>query len=474
MSPVRGRLGRLAILVILTGCAPVPAPPPPMLAPADLDLHMAAPPVAQRQDWWRGFKDPALNHLIENALGRAPNLALARARLDRAQAALAATQSADLPNLSLGAGFDRERETKTGLLPPPIGGKTINNAVASLSLGYDLDLWGRRADLIAASHQQVIAEQANMAAARLYLAASIAQAYYAVATDRARLDYARETEARRRELHEVSEARLAAGKDPLSASLDARAQRRNAKAGVSAAEAALALDQDQLAALCGIARSALPDIPAALHPEIEVPLDALGIDLLSRRPEIAASRALVEAEARNVDAARAAFLPDISLSALGGQSTIELGQFTKPGSTVWSFGPALHLPIFDGGLLRAELGVARADLDAAIAGYNQSLLDAIRETADAYAAHASLSEQLDAARKALADIERQHDQTKAREEAGLADKAALLSADLALLSQRLQVAELEGRRAAALIALEKALGGGVSSPPVTDETMRIP
>jgi outer membrane protein TolC len=205
-------------------------------------------------------------------------------------------------------------------------------------------------------------------------------------------------------------------------------------------------------------------LPGHKLPEEPVMPSVLSIDLLARRPEVEANRRGVVAAADQVDVARAGFYPDIGITALAGQSTLQLGQFLSPGSRIWNVGPALHLPLFEGGRLHATLGVAQAELDQAIAAYNQSVIDAVQQAATAFAQWAGADRQVRQAEAALEQARRLAALQRGRLDGGLADRSASLQAELAVLSGEEVLLDLRGRRLAYNIALQVALGGGYRAP----------
>jgi NodT family efflux transporter outer membrane factor (OMF) lipoprotein len=216
-----------------------------------------------------------------------------------------------------------------------------------------------------------------------------------------------------------------------------------------------------LAELSGQGPQALADAAPALAP-LRTPAlpGALGADLLGRRADLVAQRWRVEAALRDVDLQRTRFYPDVDLVGFVGLSALGLDQLLNLGSRTWGAGPALRLPVFEGGRLRAQLAGRQAEADAAIEGWNTTLLRALREAADAVAVlqalpgqHAAQA-QAEAAARATLDIARQ------RRQAGLAPALPVLQAEHALLMLQRTHADLKARHLAADVALARALGGG--------------
>jgi NodT family efflux transporter outer membrane factor (OMF) lipoprotein len=257
----------------------------------------------------------------------------------------------------------------------------------------------------------------------------------------------------------------------VRAGLDTQLEVETARGGVAQAEGdvaqvveQLALVRHQLAALVGAGpgRGESLERPKLGTFAVTLP-DQLPADLVGRRPDIAASRARVEAAAGQVRAARADFYPNVNLVALVGFQSIDLNHLIGPGTRVWNVAPAVRLPIFAGGRLRGTLHARDAEYAAAVAGYDQSVLDAFREVADGVASLRALDQEEQANRTALAALERAFDLATLRYKSGLANYLTVLVAQDKLLAQRRLVVELEARRADLTVTLHRALGGGFAA-----------
>jgi multidrug efflux system outer membrane protein len=259
----------------------------------------------------------------------------------------------------------------------------------------------------------------------------------------------------------IADVRARAGLQAADASHQAQAQLAAARQQQAAVRGSAAVRKAALAALLGIAPAALP--PLQPHPlpktAAALPADA-GLDLIARRPDIAAARWQVQSALHQTDAARARFFPDLSISALAGLSSIDLGKLLTAGSRTFAVGPALHLPIFEGGLLRAGYGVSKARLDAAIAHYNDSVLDAAREVATQSLTVQRLAAQRREQQAQLAAMAALRSSAAARQRQGLTDGSPALQAQAQWLQQRDAAVALEAQALSADVALTRALGGG--------------
>ena len=183
-------------------------------------------------------------------------------------------------------------------------------------------------------------------------------------------------------------------------------------------------------------------------------------DLLGRRADLVAQRWRVDATAKDIEVARAQFYPNVNLVAFVGLSSIGLDRFAESGARTFGAGPALRLPLFEGGRLRAQLDAKRAEADAAIDAYNGTLLRALREVADEVSTLQSLERQQRAQAEATAAADAAYDLAVQRYQAGLGNFLVVLTAQTNVLAQRRAAADLKARHLGAEVALARALGGG--------------
>jgi NodT family efflux transporter outer membrane factor (OMF) lipoprotein len=422
-----------------------------------------APVVADR--WWGAFQDPQLDALVDEALARSPTLAEAHAHLASAEALATQARAARSVAGSLPASVERERLSEQGLYPPPYAGATLNLGQVGLDFSYELDLTGRTRARIAASEAASSAARHDLAAARLALAAAVARAYLRLDRSHALEDTVRDSAARRREVLALTEQRVRAGLDTALEVEQARAALAAADADLASIAEDRALVADQLAALVGAgpgrgARLTRPTLVAAPLPLIPGELPA---DLVGRRPDVAAERSRVLEAASNVRVAETDFYPNVNLSALLGYQSIELGSLISGATRTWDVGPALSLPLFDGGKLRGELAARDADYQAAVARYNATVLDAFHDVADALASLRFLDREQAANGTAVAALEHAYQLALVRYRAGLTNYLTVLIAEDQLLAQRRISVDLDARRADLAVVLYRALGGGFSA-----------
>ena len=468
--------------LVLAGCVHVPLDASHATAPDFTREARLAPGITLPQDawpaeqWWQVYKDPQLNLLIERALKDAPSLAVARARVATAQAALAGTRADEGVRVDLASGANRQRYSANGFFPAPWGGNYFNDFSVAARATYDFDWWGRHRSLIAASLGEANAAQAEAAQARQTLAASVAQSYFRLQMLWARQDNVNALTAVQRDLVKDREARMVHGLVNQDAVDSARLDLGVLSEQASRYDTQAAAEREALRALIGGDAEALGDL-ARFQPQ---PADntlphTLGVALLARRPDLQAARWRVEAQLGRVAATEAAFYPDINLMAGIGLDAVTLGRLFRFGSRTPIVGGTLTLPIFDSGRLKAQLGTARANRDELLAEYNQAVLNAVRDVAVQGATLQGITREEEAHTAAVDASRKLADNAQARMQRGLADRAAVLQARQVMLRQRDTGLQLLDARLQAQVALVKALGGGyrADASAAADQTASI-
>ncbi len=470
-APARARRAwRSAVLAAavaaLAGCAwpGASAPTARMMQPAQLGLA-AQPAVFPRQDWWKSFGDARLDALEQRALRDSPDLAQALARQRQALAATGLARSGLLPHVNGALSSTRQHLSYNGLYPPPLGGMTYTEDQLMLQGSYDFDFFGRNRARLRAAIGQARAAQAQAQAARLLITSGVAQEYFHLAGLAADGRVLQRMLRQRRDIARLIGQRARAGLDNTLQQRQAQAQIPALRVQIEANRQAQQQARDALAALVG----AGPQATAGLAPRLRlVPLpplpQRLPASLLGHRPDVVAARWQVQSALASVQQARASFYPDINLSAFAGFDSLGFGQFLTAGSHAWGVGPALDLPIFEGGALRAQLRASHAAADAAIDAYNGTLVAAVREVADAVAQRRSLQQQMQSQQRALHLAAQAHRLTYRRYAAGLGNRLMVLQAQQPVLQLEQLGARLKAQALVADVALLRALGGGYQAP----------
>ena len=428
------------------------------------DTNAAVVPSVDSQ-WWRAFGDAQLDALIDQAVAGNPNLQVARARLARAQASADIAESALKPKVNGELELNRQKFNSNYIYPEPLGGSTQNIGLLQLGASWELDFFGKNRTALEAAIGTANAAAADADAARVLLASNVARGYFQWARLNEQLGVAQRTLAQRDET-------LKLVRDRVSAGLDTRLELRQSEGGlpearqqIEALNEQIALQQHALDALVG-----RPNVSASLKPPVLETVKPIALqanipaDLLGRRADIAAARWRVEAATSDVANAKTQFYPNVNLTAFVGFQSLGFGKLLKSGSEQWGVGPAIHLPIFEGGRLRANLRGKAADQDAAIESYNATVLDAVRDAADQVSSAQSIARQQAQQREAQTAAEGAYDIAVQRYRAGLGNYLNVLTAETAVLAQRRLAVDLAARALDTQVGLARALGGGWQPP----------
>ena len=464
----RSIIALLAGAAALAGCATVPKlPDAPKAAVAEQFAtaeSFQAPQAAWPTDrWWAAYGDPQLDTLMDEALVGSPSLAQAAARLRAADARAQQARASTLPGLSANGQAAETKQSYNNGIPAQFVPRGYNDTGrATLDLSYDLDLWGRNRAALKAATSEAEAARMDAAEARLALTTAIAGAYADFARLNAERDAAESALKNRGASADLVARRVTGGAANPGEADQARAAAAQARQDLAALDEQLAMVRNQLAGLAG----AGPDRGFSLARPSAQPKAGFGLpanlaaDLLGRRPDLQAARLRAEAAAKRIDVAKAGFYPNVNLAAFIGAQSLGLDNLTKSGSDVGQVGAAISLPIFDGGRLDGAYRGARADYDAAVAAYDQTLIQALQQVADAAAGQRALQVRLGAARESLAAGEQAYRVARLRYEGGLTSYLTLLTAEDAVIAQRRAVAQLEARALTLDASLVRALGGG--------------
>jgi outer membrane protein, multidrug efflux system len=468
------RLGAAAIAIALfcAGCAGLPPKQKPAQLPAaaPLDsLDAAGGGNWPALEWWKRYQDPTLDQLIELAGATSPTLANAHARYDAARQSVRIAGAASGARIDASADIDRQRLSDNGLFPPQLLGFTwYNQSDLGLQASYTFDWWGKQKDAVNAAVDQAHAAQADRSAAALMLASSVADAYFGWQADQSRIALARERAEVVQQEGSIAAARVKAELDPSENTNRADLALAAAREQIAALEGSAKLRVVALAALAGRSIAELPALTPKPLPALSGNLpDNVKIDLISRRADLTASRWRVEAAERNLDSARAEFYPDVTINALLGLSSIDVGKLLEYSSRVPQASAAIHLPIFDAGRLKAHYGAQQAAIDSAVASYQDTLVSAARDVA----MQASTRAQIEAERAQRileVDAARQlQSSAAARVKQEITDWRPELSAKETWIDQRDALLQLDAAALSADIALQRALGGGYENPQST-------
>ena len=460
-SPTRFRTTLLACVAAgLAACAGPGAPPQGELPQT---YALAPEAAAQRPASWDAlFADPHLRALITSALAHNRDLRVAVARVAEARATYDIQEAAGRPAIDLGAAGTRSRTpadlSVTGR--DKIGG---NYRAGANLVSYEIDFWGRVKSLNEAALNQFLATDEARQAFELGLVAQLANAYLLARELDERIVLARMALATREESFRIMRRRAEVGSSSDLELRQVESLLLNTRGELAALERQRAQNDALLAQLTGHAPA--PEAPPAPLAEqgLEGPLPpGLPAELLTRRPDLRAAEKRLAASQASIRAARAAFLPNITLTGFGGASSAELDGLFRGGASTWSFTPALRLPLFDGGRNRANLSLAEARRLVAVADYEASIQAAFREVADALAARHWLAAQV---REQQALVATESDRARLaglRFERGVSSYLDVLDAQRALFNAEQALVQLRRAHMASTVNLYKALGGGAA------------
>jgi len=462
-----------AVAILVTGCASSGGIAPQakladgnaLQAKQSLSSAAVTDAAWPRLDWWKSYGDPQLDGLVAEALEGSPSMRLVEARVRKALAQADVAQANRSPQVDGSGSATWQRYPEHGLYPPSLAGTTKASADLTARLSWDLDFFGRNRAIAEAALDEARASALDRDFARLFLSTSVVRAYVELEHLYAQLDVARAQLAQREKLVQLTSDRKAAGLDSLVEVRQAEAGLPEVRERILQLQESATTTRYRIAALLGQG----PDRGLAiqrpqLHPAAGAILPTtVPADLVARRPDVQGLRVRVEAADRSIAAAKAEFYPNVNLTAFVGLSAIGLPQLLQAGSLAAGVGPAVHLPIFDAGRLRANLKGKDADYDMAVEAYNQQLSVALREVADQLAAFQSIGAQrgeLDTGLRVATDA---YNLALLRYREGLGNYLQVLYAESQVLNQRTLQADLAARELTASVDLTRALGGGYGS-----------
>ena len=444
-------LAPLALSLLLGACAHL-APDYQRPAPAVPAEGQAAARDAAELPWRQFFADERLRRLVGLALANNRDLRVAALSVERARAQYQVQDAGSrLPQLDATAAAGRAS-----------GGSRFS---ASLGLAaYELDFFGRVRDLNEAALQSFLASTAARRSAQISLVAETANAWLALAADQQRQALAARTLESRRQSLALTQRRHALGAITGLTLAQAQTALEQARADLAVYGTQIAQDRHALELLLGTAVpvTLLPRADEALAGVSALPELPAGVPsgVLQRRPDVLAAEHALQGANADIGVARAALFPRITLTAALGSASAELGGLFKAGSGSWSFGPALSLPIFDGGAGRATVRAAELGREIALAQYDKAVQSAFREVADALAARAGLAERMQAQQALLASAERQLGLAEALYRSGGSSQLELLDAQRSLYAAQQALIALRLAEQGNRIELYKVLGGG--------------
>jgi len=470
----QGLLLRAALLgaLLAGGCAvgpdyhlPAPAPQPAAWKGGSPWKEGQPRDTEIKQRFWEMFDDPVLAALEEQATTNSPDARAAFERVEQARAVARVSQADLYPNLSFEPNANRThyspgRSAQPGAL---ILGYTGNQYVLPLDLSYEVDLWGRVRRSFHAARAQAQASAAAYQNVLLSLQADLAETYFMIRSiDLDRHVVGETIELRKKNLTLV-ESLHQGGADSAVDVAQAQTELSSAQADYVGLDLQRARLENALAVLCGQSSSAFS--LAETNRIYRAPVIPVGLpaDLLERRPDVAEAERNMAAASEGIGVAKAAYFPSIQLTGTAGTESVALKDVFNWENRMWSIGPNISLPLFEGGRVRAGVAQAKAVYEEAVAQYRSQVLVAFHEVEDGLVGLRLLQEQFDAQMEAVEAAKKVSDLSRARYKEGLASYFEVVLADRTWLENEILAYQLNGERIVTTVQLIKALGGGWKS-----------
>jgi multidrug efflux system outer membrane protein len=465
----------MAMATLFCACTLEPHYERPASPVPPLEGGIAGGTAAADIGWREFFPDPQLQQLIALALANNRDLRVAILNVQSAQAQYR-IQRADLfPSINASA-VEQAQEIPLKVLEAenpvagadagalPTGGLTLHTYDVGVGFtNYELDLFGRIRSLSHAALQQYFSSGETRRSVQLTLVAEVAIAYVTVLTDQTLLDITRDTLKSQQESYELTESMFSGGTTTELALRQAESTVDTARANLAQYSRQVAQDRDALQLLLGAPIPEGIDFSGGLDrgdtvAELE---EGIPSDVLVQRPDVLAAEHQLMAANAQIGAARAAFLPAITLTGNFGTESTQLSGLFKGGSRAWTFSPQISIPIFAGGANVANLQATKLQRDTAIAQYEKAIQTAFREVADALVARGTLDEQLAAQQALVTASEKAYRLADMRYRGGIDSYLSALDAQRTLYSAQQQLQAVRLVRLQNLVTLYKALGGGL-------------
>ena len=434
-------------------------------------------PTAQ---WWQAYGDPQLNRWVELATHDSPSLAMAAARVREARAMAGIVESAESLQINSDTTLKRHNWPNDQFYGPgALSGSNTWDNNTSLGFSYALDLWGRESNATERAVDLAHMSVAEARQAQLELQNNVVRVYIQLSLHYANRDIVAATLAQQQQILDLANKRLNAGIGTHFDVSQAETPLPETHRQLDALDEEIALSRNQLAALAGKgpgegARLQRPTL--SLGAPLKLP-SSLPAQLLGQRPDVVASRWQVAAQARGIDVAHAGFYPNVDLVGSLGYMATGGGMlgFLTGKKFNYNVGPAITLPIFDGGRLRSQLGEASAGYDIAVAHYNQTLVNALKGISDQLIRRESMDKQKGFAAESVASAQKTYDIAMIAYQRGLTDYLNVLNAQTLLFRQQQVEQQVQAARLTAHADLVTALGGGLGAGnDVPQDTKTVP
>ncbi len=418
--------------------------------------------------WWKAYHDPQLNALIDSTLRNSPDMQVAEQRIQLAEAQAKAVEAQDGPEIDFSADVERQRMSAEGLMGPfaitdPAAGTTgpwYTNGTFGLTAGWNLDLWGKNRAEVTARIGTVKAREAEREQTRQLLASGVSRLYWEWQTQAALKSVLTQIKNEQqnvinvdRQLYQNGITSSVEGVETDIDSSKTDQQLNDVNGKMKVIEARLSALTNSQSTVLKLHTSKLPTVESQLPSQ-------LGYSLLARRPDLQAAHWYIESSLSSIDAAKAAFYPDVNLMAFLQQDALHLSDLFRHSAQQMGVTAGLTLPIFDSGRLNANLDITKAQSNLTVANYNKAVVNAVNDVARAASQVETLAQKNQHQQQIEHDAQRVVGLAQARFNAGIIAGSRVSEAKIPALREQCNGLVLQGQWLDASIQLTSALGGG--------------
>ncbi|EGT0638326.1 multidrug resistance outer membrane protein MdtQ [Citrobacter werkmanii] len=463
----------LPLFILMAGCAPMHDDRQSLSQQTPAVNVDSALPAALKNgwpdsQWWKAYHDPQLNALIDSTLRNSPDMQVAEQRIQLAEAQAKAVEAQDGPEIDFSADVERQRMSAEGLMGPfaitdPAAGTTgpwYTNGTFGLTAGWNLDLWGKNRAEVTARIGVVKAREAEREQTRQLLASGVSRLYWEWQTQAALKSVLTQIKNEQqnvinvdRQLYQNGITSSVEGVETDIDSSKTDQQLNDVNGKMKVIEARLSALTNSQSTVLKLHTSKLPTVESQLPSQ-------LGYSLLARRPDLQAAHWYIESSLNSIDAAKAAFYPDVNLMAFLQQDALHLSDLFRHSAQQMGVTAGLTLPIFDSGRLNANLDITKAQSNLTVANYNKAVVDAVNDVARAASQVETLAQKNQHQQQIEHDAQRVVGLAQARFNAGIIAGSRVSEAKIPALREQCNGLVLQGQWLDASIQLTSALGGG--------------
>ncbi|HCD7424788.1 multidrug resistance outer membrane protein MdtQ [Citrobacter cronae] len=463
----------LPLFILMAGCAPMHDDRQSLSQQTPAANVDSALPAALKNgwpdsQWWKAYHDPQLNALIDSTLRNSPDMQVAEQRIQLAEAQAKAVEAQDGPEIDFSADVERQRMSAEGLMGPfaitdPAAGTTgpwYTNGTFGLTAGWNLDLWGKNRAEVTARIGAVKAREAEREQTRQLLASGVSRLYWEWQTQAALKSVLTQIKNEQqnvitvdRQLYQNGITSSVEGVETDIDSSKTDQQLNDVNGKMKVIEARLSALTNSQSTVLKLHTSKLPTVESQLPSQ-------LGYSLLARRPDLQAAHWYIESSLSSIDAAKAAFYPDVNLMAFLQQDALHLSDLFRHSAQQMGVTAGLTLPIFDSGRLNANLDITKAQSNLTVANYNKAVVDAVNDVARAASQVETLAQKNQHQQQIEHDAQRVVGLAQARFNAGIIAGSRVSEAKIPALREQCTGLVLQGQWLDASIQLTSALGGG--------------